>query len=63
MRVETIDMSEFVRRIERGHLRSPAEFERALAWCKANCPEGKDYNPPDKQRSREQKDSGLGNTR
>ena len=24
----------------------PEEFERALAWVKANCPEGKDYNPP-----------------
>ena len=56
MRVETIDMSEFVRRMSEG-IYDHQEFERALAWVQANCPEGKDYNPPDRQRSRTQKDS------
>ncbi len=55
MRVQTVDMVEFVRRMERG-IYDPEEFQRAMAWVKANCPEGKDYNPPDKQRTREQKD-------
>ncbi len=55
MRVETIDMSEFTRRIEEG-IYDPEEFKRALAWTKANCPEGREYNPPEKQRSRAQKD-------
>jgi L-fucose isomerase len=55
MRVETIDMVEFVRRI-REEIYDKEEYERALAWVKTNCPEGKDYNPPAKQRSRTQKD-------
>jgi L-fucose isomerase len=59
MRVETVDMSEFIRRIEEG-IFDPEEFERALAWVKENCPEGKDYNPPENQRSREQKDADWG---
>ncbi len=56
MRVEPIDMTEFVRRIEE-HIYDPTEFEEALAWTKANCREGKDWNPSHMQRSREQKDS------
>jgi L-fucose isomerase len=55
MRSESVDMSEFTRRIEEG-IYDPAEFERALAWVKENCSEGTDYNPPDKQHSREKKD-------
>ncbi len=55
MRVETIDMSEFTRRIEEG-IYDEEEFERALGWVKENCREGKDYNPPEIQRSRAQKD-------
>jgi L-fucose/D-arabinose isomerase len=55
MRVESVDMVEFVRRIERG-IYDPDEFSRAMDWVKANCPEGEDHNPPDKQRTREQKD-------
>jgi L-fucose/D-arabinose isomerase len=55
MRVETIDMVEFVRRIHED-IYDQEEYERALAWVKANCPEGKDYNPLEKQRSRSQKD-------
>jgi L-fucose isomerase len=55
MRVESIDMSEFVRRIEEG-IYDADEFERALAWVKEKCSEGKDCNPLAQQRSREQKD-------
>ena len=55
MRVEAVDMTEITRRIEEG-IYDPEEFKRALAWTKANCPEGREYNPPEKQRSRAQKD-------
>lgn len=55
MRSESIDMSEFTRRIEEG-IYDPEEYQQALAWVKENCKEGKDYNPPDKQHSRERKD-------
>lgn len=55
MRVETVDMSEFTRRIAEG-IYDPDEFERALAWVKENCPEGKDYNPPENQRDRDRLD-------
>jgi L-fucose isomerase len=54
MRVETIDMSEFIRRIDE-RIYDQKEFEKAIAWVKKNCPEGKDYNDPEKQRSAEQK--------
>lgn len=56
MRVETVDMTEFVRRIEE-RIYDPAEYERALAWVRANCPEGLDPNPPEKQKTRAQKDA------
>ena len=55
MRVETIDMVELVRRIER-EVFDPLEYEHALAWVKAKCKEGRDVNPPDKRMSREEKD-------
>jgi L-fucose isomerase len=55
MRVETMDMTEFVRRIDEG-IYDGEEFERALQWVRENCKEGKDYNPPEMQRSRAQKD-------
>ncbi len=51
MRVEAIDMTEFVRRIERG-IYDEVEYEKALAWVKGNCPEGKDYNSPETTRDR-----------
>ncbi|EMI22858.1 L-fucose isomerase [Rhodopirellula maiorica SM1] len=56
MRVEAIDMSEFVGRMQKEQY-DPQEYERALAWVKENCPEGKDYNAEDQVRSREQLDS------
>jgi L-fucose isomerase len=55
MRVEAVDMTEFVRRIDE-EIYDPDEFSRALAWVRENCREGRDHNPPEKQRSREQKD-------
>jgi L-fucose isomerase len=55
MRVETIDMSEITRRIDE-EIYDAEEFKRAMIWTKANCPEGREYNPPNLQRSREQKD-------
>jgi L-fucose/D-arabinose isomerase len=55
MRVESVDMTEFVRRMNES-MYDPEEFDKALAWVKVNCPEGKDYNPPKNERSRDQKD-------
>ena len=55
MRVEVADMSEFTRRMEEG-IYDPVEFEKALAWTKAKCKEGKDFNAPELQRTRAQKD-------
>jgi L-fucose isomerase len=56
MRVEPVDMTEFVRRIDEG-IYDPDEYARALQWVKANCAEGREYNPPEGQRSRERKDA------
>ncbi|MCR5276725.1 MAG: hypothetical protein K6D54_03520 [Bacteroidales bacterium] len=55
MRNEYIDMIEFDRRINKG-IYDKEEFERAYAWTRANCPEGKDYNPEGMQHNRQQKD-------
>jgi len=55
MRNEYVDMSELIRRINEG-IYDKDEFERALKWVKEKCKEGKDENPPEAQRSREQKD-------
>lgn len=56
MRCEYVDMSEFTRRINEG-IFDPGEFKKARAWTAENCREGKDYNSPERQRSREQKDA------
>jgi L-fucose isomerase len=57
MRNESVDSTEIIRRIKEG-IYDPAEFERAMTWvekyCKPN--EGTDYNRPEKQKSREEKD-------
>ncbi len=55
MRNETVDMTEFLRRLEL-HIYDPDEYAVALDWVKENCKEGPDYNAPANQRSREQKD-------
>src|SRR5580704_12596402 len=40
MRVETIDMTEFLRRMDKG-IFDAAEYKTALEWVKKSCPEGK----------------------
>jgi L-fucose/D-arabinose isomerase len=55
MRVEVVESVEFLRRIEQG-IYDPVEFQHAMQWVKDNCKEGREYNPPYHQRSREQKD-------
>jgi L-fucose isomerase len=56
MRVEVVDMSEIFRRIHEG-IYDPVEYQKAFAWTKAKCKEGREYNPPAMQRTRAQKDS------
>jgi L-fucose isomerase len=56
MRVEVVDTTEFLRRIDQG-IYDPREYETAFAWTQANCKEGREYNPPAKQRTRAQKDA------
>ncbi len=51
MRVETIDMTEFLRRMDKG-IFDPVEYAKASKWVKQYCPEGKDYNSPATKRSR-----------
>src|SRR3954453_7467246 len=55
MRNEYVDSSEVLRRIEK-KIYDEAEYEKALAWVKEHCKEGEDYNPQEKQSSREEKD-------
>ena len=55
MRTETVDMSEVQRRLQL-NLFDPNEYQRAIAWTKANCTEMEDPNPPEIQQSRQQKD-------
>ena len=56
MRVETVDMTEFIRRIDES-IFDAGESARAMSWVKEKCLEGEDMNPPEKQRSRAQKDA------
>src|SRR5688572_3578766 len=44
MRVECVDMTELVRRIEE-KIYDEREFRRAYSWTRKNCREGKDWNP------------------
>ena len=55
MRNEYIDSTELIRRIEK-KIYDEKEFQKALAWTRQHCHEGEDYNPKEKQLSREQKD-------
>ncbi len=55
MRVEAIDLTEFVGRMAKGQF-DQIEYEKALTWVKKNCPEGEDYNSPATTRPREQID-------
>ena len=56
MRVESVDEVEIIRRMTEG-IYDKAEYEKALAWAKANCIEGFDKNPENMQRTREEKDA------
>ena len=56
MRVEPVDMTEIVRRVEE-RIYDEEELARALAWVKARCPEGRDYNGKGFERTRAQKDA------
>lgn len=56
MRVESVDMSEFTRRMDDA-IYDTQEFSKAMAWVKTCCKEGKDFNPPRLQKSRAQKDA------
>jgi L-fucose isomerase len=55
MRVEQIDMSEFIRRLNLD-IFDHEEFERAIAWTRENCKEGKDINRNPKSREEKDKD-------
>ena len=56
MRVEVAESVEFLRRIDQ-NIYDPVEYQKAFAWTRANCKEGREYNPVDKQRTRAQKDA------
>jgi L-fucose isomerase len=55
MRVEYVDMTELIRRIEE-EIYDKEEYEKAIIWVKKYCKEGPDNNPKDLQKSREEKD-------
>ncbi|HON00246.1 MAG TPA: L-fucose isomerase, partial [Acidobacteriota bacterium] len=55
MRVETVDMSEIVRRLEE-QIYDPEEYERAVGWVRRWCREGDDLNPSEMQADRKRKD-------
>ena len=55
MRVESVDEVEIIRRMSEG-IYDEAEFRKALAWTKVNCPEGFDKNPEFVRRSDGQKE-------
>jgi L-fucose isomerase len=55
MRCESVDMVEFVRRIDR-EIYDPVEYIHAMEWVRANCREGIDINKPEKQHSMSEKD-------
>lgn len=58
MRSECVDSCEIIRRVEKG-IYDKEEFKKAMAWTKKNCMsrEGTDYNKPELQHSRTQKDA------
>lgn len=56
MRVETADMSELIRRMQM-RLYDEDELARALAWVRANCREGEDFNSSGKRHNRQQLDA------
>ncbi|MCI8852226.1 MAG: L-fucose isomerase [Lachnospiraceae bacterium] len=55
MRVESVDEVEIIRRMTEG-IYDEEEFKRALKWTKEKCNIGFDKNPPELQKSDEQKE-------
>ncbi|MBQ8281158.1 MAG: L-fucose isomerase [Lachnospiraceae bacterium] len=55
MRVESVDEVEIIRRMTE-EIYDKEEYEKALAWTKEKCKEGFDKNPPEIQKSPEQKE-------
>lgn len=55
MRVESVDEVEIIRRMAEG-IYDEAEFQKALAWSKEKCVRGFDKNPPELQKSDEEKE-------
>lgn len=55
MRVESVDEVEIIRRMSEG-IYDEAEYRKALAWTKEKCKEGFDKNPPEVQKSAEEKE-------
>jgi len=55
IRTEFVESVELIRRIEKG-IFDQEEYEKAMAWTKANCNEGEDTNRAEKQSSRKRKD-------
>jgi L-fucose isomerase len=55
MRVECVDMTEFVRRIEE-KIYDEKEFKQAYAWTRKHCVGGKDWNPEKQRRDQKRKD-------
>lgn len=56
MRVESVDEVEIIRRMSEG-IYDEAEYKKALEWTKNKCKEGFDKNPPEVQKSPEQKEN------
>ncbi|MGL6199548.1 MAG: L-fucose isomerase [Lachnospiraceae bacterium] len=55
MRVESVDEVEIIRRMSE-NIYDQKEYEKALVWTKEKCPEGFDKNPPEIQKTPEQKE-------
>jgi L-fucose isomerase len=55
MRVESVDEVEIIRRMENG-IYDEGEYKKALAWTKQYCKEGFDKNPPELQKTPEEKE-------
>ena len=55
IRTEFVESVELIRRMEEG-IYDKEEYEKAMAWTKANCKEGKDLNDPALQTDRKRKD-------
>lgn len=55
MRVESVDEVEIIRRMSEG-IYDEEEYQKALKWTRKKCAEGFDKNPPELQKTREQKD-------